>query len=384
MKFTRIKGGFSENRRIPRLGKIRLGLKVQKKRPDGSIVEYPSETSHFVCPPEVEAAYGPQPKELDVMLPSDDPEVVFPQSLAWFGKSKGLKCKGDMETAERLNPETGKWFEMKCPCENLKSKENPKGECTEQGNLMFMIPKVSMGGVYQLRTGSYHSVVDINSGLDYIRALIGRIAMVPLKLRRMARDTHSDGKRQTHYTLSLTLDASVEGINYLRSDTSRILSHEQLQIEGPVEENPALDPPDIIKEGDGPEIDEHNQVDAEDLAHATDAQIEEVQKKLAAAQKAQLQDTLKPSPHAQPSSKDASTREALKPIPRGSWVDTINAIDEDPDLRDVKEKVKKDMKVPSLLHEKLTAPGQHEFFRRFREKATADGYGDRVKKLFTA
>jgi len=47
-KFTRIKG-LSSIRRLPRLGKIRLGIK--KVTAKGK--EYPSETDYFVCPAEV-------------------------------------------------------------------------------------------------------------------------------------------------------------------------------------------------------------------------------------------------------------------------------------------------------------------------------------------
>ena len=39
--------GLSEQRRLPRLGKIRLGVK--KKNQKG--IEYPASTDYFVCPP---------------------------------------------------------------------------------------------------------------------------------------------------------------------------------------------------------------------------------------------------------------------------------------------------------------------------------------------
>src|SRR5437899_8542928 len=162
------------------------------------------------------------------MLPSDRVEDIFPQNLAWFGRSAGLKCTGNMEEAHRLDAESGQWKPIKCPCEHLKSDDNPKGECTEAGNLIVILPEVSMGGTYQIRTGSYHSVVDINSGLDFVRALVGRISLVPLKLRRVARETHNNGKRQVHYTLSLTLDANVAGVNALREDTKRVMETARL------------------------------------------------------------------------------------------------------------------------------------------------------------
>ena len=46
---------------LPRIGKIRLGIK--KKHSNGR--EYPAATDYFVCPPEVQAIYGPEPKESD-------------------------------------------------------------------------------------------------------------------------------------------------------------------------------------------------------------------------------------------------------------------------------------------------------------------------------
>ena len=248
-KFTRMAEGFSTNRRMPRLGKIRLGIKVRNAQKK----EYPKETPYFVVPPEVARVYGTEPTELDVMCPLNDPELFFPQKLAMYGSSKGLVCHGNGQHAERKDETTGKWQARSCPCEFRKTPDNPKGACAEVGHLMVLLPKVNMGGVYQISTSSYHSVVDLNSGIDYVQCLVGRIALVPLKLRREPRETHHNGKKQTHYTLTLTLDANVEGINQLRNDSTRILQHAQYQIEGPVEENPAQDPVDLVVEAEEPD-----------------------------------------------------------------------------------------------------------------------------------
>lgn len=379
-KFTRIKSSFSQNRRMPRLGRIRLGLKVQKRRQDGSTVEYPTETNYFVTPPEVQAVYGPKPTELDILLPLDNEEAVFPQSLAWFGRSKGLRCKGDGETAERLNEQTGQWEPRSCPCEHYKTKQNPKGECTEQGILMFILPKVTMGGIFQLRTGSYNSVVDINSGLDYVRSLIGRISMVPLKLRRVARETHADGKRQVHYTLSLTLDATVEGVNQLRGDTSRILSHAQLQIEGPIEESPLMDPPDVTEQEETGEVAAYDPViEAESLASMSDAEMERLQNEMAKRPPAEPTKApeKKEPPKAEPPKTDARANQ--KDIPDEDWNEAIRQIDEDPNLRDLKEQVKANMKIKTL---KLIPPGKHEFIRQFRELCEQHGFGAAYRRIW--
>ena len=245
--FTRIKEGYSQNRQLPRLGKIRLGIKVEKFRPNtNDSVQYPKETEHFVVPPEVEAVYGPTPTELDVMFPLDDPEVVFVQKLARYGASAGLKCHGDGEHAKELIEGTREWKDIPCPCPHRKTDKNPKGDCTEQSSLMVLLPKVAMGGCYQITSRSYHTTVSLNSALDYIRALAGRIALIPLKLRREARDTHHDGKKQTHYTLNLILDATLPQLQQLRTDPVGLLIPAQYQIEGPVDENPVDDDPDEV------------------------------------------------------------------------------------------------------------------------------------------
>ena len=61
-RFTRIKD-LSERRRLPRLGKIRLGVKMISDR---THKEYPKETEFFIVPPEVTKVYGDRPTSLAV------------------------------------------------------------------------------------------------------------------------------------------------------------------------------------------------------------------------------------------------------------------------------------------------------------------------------
>jgi len=244
-RFTRIKD-ISERRRLPRLGKIRLGLKVISSRTGR---EYPRETEYFIVPPEVSKVYGERPTSLEVMFPINDPEVVFPQAYKWYGGQKGLKCIGNQEIALRFREETQSMEEIPCPCEHKDI------ECQKRGHLMVILPRINMGGVYQVDIGSYHSIVDLNSGIEYVQALVGRFAMVPLRLCRMPKETHFGGQKQIHHTLQLFLDADVDMINALREDTSRVLLSTR---------NLALPPPEdtdengvvISDEEEGVEIDE--------------------------------------------------------------------------------------------------------------------------------
>lgn len=367
-QFTRIEGSYSQTRRLPRLGKIRLGIK--KKSAKG--IEYPSETPWFVCPPEVEDVYGAQPTELDVMLPHEDPEVFFPQKLAMYGQTAGLKCHGNNKVAKRLN-EQGEWIDRTCPCEFLKSAENPKGACTEQSSLMVLLPKVSMGGCYQITTGSYHSTVTINSALDYIRALAGRIALIPLKLRRVPRTTHNEGKAQTHYTLELILDGDLKMIRELRADAEGILIPARYQIEAPLDENKTLDPVDVEEETD------EDGIDAEKLADMDQAQLDAVQ----AALRAKQGQPAKPSPAPSAPSKPAPqtngqavqgsfelptpTRLGTGAITASQWQEVMTFVDSDMDLNTLREDWKAENKCEQAI--RLNPGGQQHFLAYLREKA---------------
>ncbi len=249
-RVTRIKG-LSDRRRLPRLGSIRLGIKASATAGK----EYPKEVPWFVCPPEVQAIYGEKPTELDVMIPINELDAVFPVAYKFYGSSKGLKCTGDGEVAFRVNDETKEMDQRTCPCELLE-----EGKCKQSGTLMVIVPKVSVGGIYQIRTSSFNSIVDISSGIDYVSALLGRFALVPLKLRRVQTETHHDEKKQTHYTLQIIFDGDINTLNQLRGDTVRVLEHPRYQLPAPVDENPEFDPPDCIdmEEDPAPEA-QHNE-----------------------------------------------------------------------------------------------------------------------------
>jgi len=235
-KFTRVKG-VSEQRRLPRLGKIRLGVKVVNPKTGA---EYPREVDYFVVPPEVAKIYGEKPKELDVLFPVNDIEIIFPQAYKWYGESRGLKCIGNGVTAYRLNEETGAMEERECPCEI-------KGtQCTLRAHLLVILPKVSMGGVYQIDVGSYNSIIDINSGLEYIQSLIGRFSMVPLKLKRVPREIVYEGNKRIHYPLQIVFEGDIDLINALRGETTRILATTNVALPAIEDVNPRFDEEAVV------------------------------------------------------------------------------------------------------------------------------------------
>jgi hypothetical protein len=260
-KFTRI-AGLSEKRQLPRLGKIRLGIKVKKAQADSRCKHrpseeschyctYPKEVSYFVVPPEVARVYGEQPTELDVMFPIENEFMVFPQSYKWY-VAEGLRCKGNGQTAMRRVADLAKGdrtpldekadvsdpnglVEVGCTCPLLES-----GECKENANLMVLLPRVSLGGVYQVNTGSVHNIIRINSNIDYVRGVMnGRISLVPLKLIRQEEEVMFESKKRKHYLLQLVLNVNLDEVRQLRENSAMILSRsETLALPAPVEDGP--------------------------------------------------------------------------------------------------------------------------------------------------
>jgi len=56
--------GLSEQLRLPRRGKIRLG---EKKKSEKTGKTYPISLDYFVVPDEVKKVYGEKPRKLDIM-----------------------------------------------------------------------------------------------------------------------------------------------------------------------------------------------------------------------------------------------------------------------------------------------------------------------------
>lgn len=197
--------GWGEPKRIPRLGKIAIGVRDKRG--------IPRPVDYFVVPPEVQKVYGPKPKELDIMVPSEDLELFFPAHLKRYGGQYGLICKGNGQTATLpaeyamkfgheygliyqngnfIQKDTGQiinikkggkeWLTIPCAYKNCKFYIQKK--CAEVAILNVILPKVpGVLGVYSLDTGSYNSYANITSSLSILRGMFSRISYIPLKLK---------------------------------------------------------------------------------------------------------------------------------------------------------------------------------------------------------
>ena len=208
--------GISDQLRLPRLGKIRLGIMVKDNRE-----AYPQPVDYFVCPEPVQKVFGEKPRELPVMFPSEDEEKWASQFYRCYSRSHGLVCKGDGQTAFALVDKHTRHLahkyshrteikEIHCNPDSYPAYSN--GRCRRVMNLQFLLPDVPGLGIWQLDSSSYHSISNVNSAIRLVKSLCGHIAMIPLVLRVISQRAHPNGVGKTVYVLSLDMAGTLAGL----------------------------------------------------------------------------------------------------------------------------------------------------------------------------
>ena len=206
--------GVSEIVRLPRLGKIRLGIK--KETEQGVVYLTPSD--YFVCPEEVREVFGEKPKELRIMFPTNDESQWASQYLKCYSATRGLICRGDGEMAiARVDIRTGEIATRDAMDTDLReSLCSPatcpyyqSGRCRRVMNLQFLLPDCPGFGVYQLDTSFFNSIRNVNSTLAFTRGICGRLSMIPLSLKLVEQEVQPEGKRKMGRVLSLTAPYSL-------------------------------------------------------------------------------------------------------------------------------------------------------------------------------
>jgi hypothetical protein len=198
--------GTSEIRRLPRLGKIHLGIKKESPRTGNP---YPEATDYFVVPEEVAQIYGGKPTELKIVFPTEEAPQ---QWLKRYSLTRGLVCRGDGEKAiAQVDLQTGEIAtrdsehtilkEVTCDPENCPAYKAK--QCRPLMTLQFLLPEVPGAlGVYQLDTSSRNSIININSTLELVKAC-GRVRMIPLILKLVPLEVQPEGKKKTVHVLQL-------------------------------------------------------------------------------------------------------------------------------------------------------------------------------------
>lgn len=231
--------GLSDRGRLPRVGKIRLGIKRDK----GNDVTYPVAVDYFVVNEDentpaaaaraFKEVYGNTPRELDIAFPPiplpylEAREQVFPQNYEQYGKGTGLKCRGDGVTALRLFVESGTGLatkrEVQCltpdHCQYVRKMgrgADAKPDCGASAHLLILLPKVQGIGVWQIDTGSVIGIQGVNSELNLLQLARGGslqgpwlLGGIPLKLALRPVEVAPDGRKKTVHVLTIRYNGAI-------------------------------------------------------------------------------------------------------------------------------------------------------------------------------
>jgi hypothetical protein len=220
--------GLSDKRELSRGGFIRLGEKIKKTRQDGKVVEYPAKIDYMRFDPLDEnlipvfekmtgpngEPHGPQPKELKVVFAGETVEECFPQFCDLYSAS-GLICRGDGETANRIIDGTNKMEPVECvgseECPFSKSKgRGGKPGCKQVGRLQFFLADMPVLQVFQINTSSTHSIVAVNTGLENLKNITGRIRGIEVTLRLIPRQVREPGGKKVEiFCLDIVIPCSL-------------------------------------------------------------------------------------------------------------------------------------------------------------------------------
>lgn len=217
--------GLTNQRRITRGGFIRLGVKVKNAKG----IEYPQKIDYFLPDFEDEELvqtyhkiYGEKPRRITIAFANDNPEHIFPQYYKCYGASAGLKCKGDGEVAQRIVD--GQLVEVDCPepmnCDYaLDHGKSGNPGCKKIGSLQFFIKGIPGLQVFQINTSSYHSILNLNSGIELLQRLrSGKpIFGVWVELRLAPQVVQPHGKKVTIYAMKLHFNVDLDGAKGLTS-----------------------------------------------------------------------------------------------------------------------------------------------------------------------
>ena len=268
--------GLTEIDRPPRQGMLRLGIK--KKTTGGK--EYPSEVDYFILDPETpdpvekerlislfHTEFGKEPKSISIMLTHSNIDEAFPQNYKRYGKNTALKCIGDGKTALCTDPQFVQGLKVvsehpdrKLPIVECAGREckfavvneaSTNKECKATATLSIEIPALGGIGVWQITTGSFNSILNINGFIRDMVKRFGRAHMLPLTLERREIETIFKGKKAKHYPLYMNTDKSMtEMMKTLNIAPERVL------IETYGEQIKELPAPVEIMDAEGTEVED--------------------------------------------------------------------------------------------------------------------------------
>ena len=193
--------------RLPRIGKIKLGVTVTKTNAEGKTVSFPKEVDYFVVPPELVELYGEKPTRLPVLFPVDDIDRILPNRYERYsGGLLTLECDGVQATEIPL-----KGPEVRYTCKRpMAEPGKPTPECECKAKAKGTLNVIVMGGgigTYQIPIGGEQRIADLINQLDVFKKIFGSLTAInghpiPFEIVRVRQQAQirkggDDGERLT-------------------------------------------------------------------------------------------------------------------------------------------------------------------------------------------
>lgn len=265
-----IKMNLPDGGRIPRVGKLRLGVKVERMKNDKPI-SFPSGTDYFVVNEDASTnrqsaesfhdVYGDEPRELDIVLPAPRTEDVLEGAWRMYGTGGKLKCKCSGPGGECVQRgDDGEWIGPDpCACEAKGvplEVRNQKGElvknpnhCAQRWTLTVMLMRVAGVGCWQLDTGSVMAAEGLTASLRMLEQFRGHLQGAKATLRVVPRQVAPGGKAKTVHIVELgSLDITPQQALELASGNAKRVALPASTLD---------DEPDALLDGE-----QHEQIEA--------------------------------------------------------------------------------------------------------------------------
>lgn len=233
-----IKGLTDRELAFPEIGHIRKGRIEKTTNQHGREVSIPKDLTYFRVDfdeSEFEAAatfhslYGPEPREITVVLPFNDIPKMWDPFLEAYTAGRML-ARSDGETVLfQVDPQTGDVAVMNGravktgqpvphPTDNVAGYDyqNKPVKFKPTGRLKVVIPQLARAAYVTVHTTSYHDIVNLTSQLRALQTLNGgQIAGIPMILRRRPKKISTpdkDGKRVRREKWLLSIEADPEWV----------------------------------------------------------------------------------------------------------------------------------------------------------------------------
>ena len=203
---------------FPEIGRIRKGAPKTEEGYVGKDLAYfriELDEAEKEAAATLRDSYPENPAELNILLPFNSVDENFDAwREAYVAGGMVHRCDGERVWYE-INPTTGERVVIAGdPIKRCDGKKN----CKPVGRLKVLIPELQRLAYLTVLTGSIHDIMNISRQLEAILQINGKLAGVPLKLRRrpmaISTPSGSDGKRARRTKSLLSIEADPEWVKY--------------------------------------------------------------------------------------------------------------------------------------------------------------------------